>query len=511
MKNEKMPNSSRRIAKNVIYLYFRQILILLVSLYTVRVTLNTLGASDYGIYDLIAGIVVMFSFINGAMANGTQRFLNFYLGKNDEERANDSYSASIIIHLSIAIIFFIAAETVGLWFVCNKLNIPFERHKAAFIVYQFSIFTTIFSIMRVPFNALIIAYEKMNFFAMLGIIEALLKLGLVFVLQVFSVDKLILYGFLQSLVSILLFLIFKFYCSANFKVAHFKKIDDRSFVRKQLSFSAWNLFGAVANVSNAQGCNVVLNVHTSVLVNAAMGIANQVSAALCSFLTNMQTAFNPQIVKNYAKENQDEFHKLVFTNSKAAFFLITYIAVPLIINIDFVLSVWLKNIPDYSVHFVILIIIWALIDAWNGPFVAAISATGNIRKYQLIVSCMIFANLPLTILVLALRFPPESILVIRILENFIATLWRIFFVGKRIKLPVRKFFFEVLVRTVFVLIISFTAIYFLGALVLNPITKFFVTGFASVISTSLLIFLAGTNAEERKNIKKFITAKIGAK
>ena len=240
--------STRRIAKNTLMLYFRQILILLVSLYTVRVVLNTLGAEDYGIYNVVAGVVVLFSFVNSAMASATQRFLNYSLGENNLKKTQEVYSSSLIVHLGIAVIFILLAETVGLWFVSNKLNIPEARKTATAIVYQFTIITTVFNILRVPYNAVIIAYEKMSFFAWLSILESFLKLVIVFLLVISGIDRLIFYAFLMTVVAMIILCFYKLYCNHTFEIAHYKKTTDISLVKRILSFSGWSLFGAVANV-----------------------------------------------------------------------------------------------------------------------------------------------------------------------------------------------------------------------------------------------------------------------
>ena len=375
--------STKRIAKNTLMLYFRQILILLVSLYTVRVVLNTLGAEDYGIYNVVAGVVVLFSFVNNAMATATQRFLNYSLGENDKKKTQEVYSASLIVHLGIAAIFVLLAETVGLWFVSNKLNIPEARRAATAIVYQFTIITTVFNILRVPYNAVIIAYEKMSFFAWLSILESLLKLAIVFLLVLSGIDRLVFYAFLMTAVALIILCFYKLYCNRTFEIARYSKVTDISLVKKILSFSGWSLFGAVANVANSQGTNIVLNMFTNVTVNAAMGIANQVNSAVYSFVGNFQTAFNPQIVKSYAEGKKEYFIDLVFRTAKVSFLLLNFMVVPLLLNAEIVLHIWLKSIPEYTIHFVQLILIWSLIDSWNGPLWMSVQATGNIRKYQI--------------------------------------------------------------------------------------------------------------------------------
>ena len=487
-------------------LYFRQILIMLVSLYTVRVVLATLGAEDYGIYNVVAGVVVLFSFVNTTMATSTQRFLNFNIGKNDNEKTQQTFSSSVLIHFGIAIIFIVLAESLGVWFVDAKLNIPVERRTAAFWCYQFSVITTIFNVLRVPYNAMIIAYEKMSFFAWMSIIEALLKLLVVYLLLISTADKLIAYSLLLTFVSIIILFCYKIYCNKKFESTHFHKVKDISLVKELLGFSGWSLLGATANVCNQQGTNIVLNLFTNVTVNAAMGIANQVNSAVYSFVGNFQTAFNPQLIKSYAAGETEQFKNLVIRSAKFSFFLLSLIVVPLYINCSYVLGLWLQNVPEYAVSFVRLILLWSLVDSLNGPLWMSIQATGNIRKYQSIVSILIFANLPVSIVSLKIGAPPQSILMIRLSLAIITTIWRIFFLRGRVGLPVKEFMINVVFRCTSVLVISFFATNFLS---------FRLTGFSGLIISCLwslvvnlpLMYILGMTKAEKIGIYNFLRSR----
>lgn len=502
-------SSTKRIAKNTLMLYFRQILIMLVSLYTVRVVLNTLGAEDYGIYNVVAGVVVLFSFVNNAMASATQRFLNYSLGENDLKKTQEVYSASLLVHLCIAVIFILLAETVGLWFVINKLNIPELRKTATAIVYQLTIITTVFNILRVPYNAVIIAYEKMSFFAWLSVLEVVLKLMIVFLLGLSGMDRLVFYAFLMTTVALVILFCYKIYCNRTFNIAHYRKITDTALVKKILSFSGWSLFGAVANVANSQGTNIVLNMFTNVTVNAAMGIANQVNAAVYSFVGNFQTAFNPQIVKSYAEGKKEYFIDLVFRTAKVSFLLLNFMVVPLLLNAEIVLHIWLKSIPEYTIHFVQLILIWSLIDSWNGPLWMSVQATGNIRKYQILISLFIFLNLPFSIIAFLLGARPEWVLIIRIGINVFNTFWRICFLHKQITLPRMRFITDVLFRCVCVFVCSYCATFFLGTFFYkNVIVYFFVTCVSSVLINFIISLYMGFNSLERSMLLELLKRKL---
>lgn len=498
--------STKRIAKNTLMLYFRQILILLVSLYTVRVVLNTLGAEDYGIYNVVAGVVVLFSFVNNAMATATQRFLNYSLGENDKKKTQEVYSASLIVHLGIAAIFVLLAETVGLWFVSNKLNIPEARRAATAIVYQFTIITTVFNILRVPYNAVIIAYEKMSFFAWLSILESLLKLAIVFLLVLSGIDRLVFYAFLMTAVALIILCFYKLYCNRTFEIARYSKVTDISLVKKILSFSGWSLFGAVANVANSQGTNIVLNMFTNVTVNAAMGIANQVNSAVYSFVGNFQTAFNPQIVKSYASNDSGYFINLVCRTSKFSFFLLFFIAFPLYVNAEFILTIWLKNVPEFTVPFVRLILIWSLIEAINGPLFMAIQSTGKIKIYQLIVGMINLSNIPLLIFSFSVGGGPLWLMYIKISLNLFALVFRIYLCYKLIGLPVKRFVLDSLFRPFLVCILSVICLLFCKQVLVffKGLSFVFVTTIACFIFTCISIFIFGMTKTEFDGLKSYI-------
>lgn len=495
-------NTTKRIAKNTLMLYFRQILIMIVSLYTVRVVLNTLGAEDYGIYNVVAGVVVLFSFVNNAMATSTQRFLNFNLGKNDTEKTQQTYSASLLIHIGIALIFIVLAETIGLWFVNTKLNIPLERHSAAMWCYQFSIITTVFNILRVPYNAVIIAYEKMSFFAWVSIVEAVLKLLVVYLLIISPLDKLVAYVILLTLVSIIILFCYKIYCNKKFATAHYKKVTDYSLVKEILGFSGWSLFGATANVANNQGTNIVLNMFTNVTVNAAMGIANQVNNAVYSFVSNFQTAFKPQLVKSYAAGEKEEFNNLIIRSAKFSFYLLWIIVLPLTLNLDFVLGIWLKNVPEFSIGFVKLILLYSLFESINGPLWLAVQATGKIKKYQIIVSCLIFSNLPLSIIAFSLGANPYWVLLIRIILECFITIFRLLYLKKTQKFSIRSYIKHVIIPVLLVMIFSFIITTILSSN-FSGFVFFFISCFVSVIVNVLLVFIVGININERKMLVSF--------
>ena len=503
------PSNTARIAKNTLLLYFRQIVIMLVSLYTVRVVLEILGAEDFGIYSVVGGLVVLFTFLNSAMTSATQRFLNFALGRNDTEQARDVYSASIVIHAAIAVVVVVLAATVGLWFFYTWLNIPDERQEAAFAVYQFSVAATVIGILQVPYRATIIAYEKMSFFAMLGIVEAALRLGVIFLLPVILFDHLIVYAFLVFATGIVLLLIHKAYCNRSFETARFRFCRDKDLFKRLLGFSGWSVFGGVANLSNAQGTSILLNIFHGVTVNAAMGIANQVNSAVYQFVGNFQTAFNPQIVRLYSAKDHDGFIRLVFRTSKISYCLLLFLVLPLYVNTGFVLQLWLNDVPEYTIVFTQLIMASSLLSAIAAPLWMSIQATGEIKKYQLILSCFVFANLPLSLLFLLAGFNPAWVVIIRVGLDALVLVWRIFFLRERIKFPAMNFFGEVVLPLTIITCVSFFITAFTHNLFTSDWGRLIISCIISTIIIGCLTYFIGLTRQERISLGIWVKAKVG--
>ena len=497
-----MSNSSR-IAKNTLMLYFRRIFILLVSLYIVRIKLEILGIEDYGIYNIVAGVVIMFSFLKEAMTISTQRFMIFYLGQNDTEQVKNVYSASIIIHVLTAFFFILIAETIGLWFFKTWLNIPPERQGIALFVYHFSVALTAINIFQVPYQATIMTYEKMSAFAFISIIDILLKLGAVLLLTIIPFDKLLFYSFFVFLIGLIVMFIQKIYCNIVFKTVSFQFCKDKKLYHQLIKFSGWNLFGQVANVSSSRGTNVLINIFYGVILNSAMGIAMQVKSAVYSFVDNFQTAFRPQIIKSYAAKDYNYFFRFVFQTSKISFFLLFFFTLPLYINADFILQLWLIDVPDYAVIFTQLILLNSLVVSIAGPLTISIQATGNIKIFQLIESCLRFINLPLSFLFLYLGFSPVFVLFTRIAVDILSLIWRIVFLKKEIKLPILGFLSKVFLPILIITVTSTFITVFFQSFFIGWI-KLFLSCIISSSSIILLIFIFGLDKQEKKSIKNWI-------
>ena len=366
MTEQSVSENNKRIAKNTLMLYVRMMLIMLVSLYTSRVILKTLGIENFGIYNIVGGIVVLFSFINNAMVSSTQRYLNYELGRQNLDEAKKIFSASLTIHFIIAGIIIFLSETIGLWFLNKYINIPEGRIVAANWVYQFSILTFAVNIIRTPYNASIIAYERMSFYAYISIIEVVLKLIIVYAIVIFA-DRLIAYSVLVFIVAILILICYIIFCLSKFPICKYKYEYNKLRYASLLNFSGWSMFGALANTGAQQGINILLNMFFGVTVNAAMGIAHQVNSALYSFVSNFQTAFNPQIIKSYAANDRSYFFSLILHTSRYSFYLLLILAFPVILCCQEILQIWLVDVPEHAVAFCQLVIIFSLIDAWQGP------------------------------------------------------------------------------------------------------------------------------------------------
>jgi len=497
-------DNNKRIAKNTVLLYFRMLFTMAVSLYTSRIVLNILGIADFGIYNIVGGVVVLFSFLNSAMSSATQRFLNFEIGKNDIVRLKKIFCISMNVHISIAFIVIILAETVGLWFVNTQLNLPLNRMNAANWVYQFTILTFILSIIQVPYNATIIAHERMSFYAYVSIIEVSLKLLVVILLQYIGFDKLKLYAVLICAVTLIVITVYKIYCNKKFESSRYSFIWDAPLYKQLLSFSGWSLFGSLANVGKTQVVNIFLNIFCGVFVNATMGITNQVSATLNGFVANFQLAFNPQIVKSYAANEKGYLMKLIFQTSKYSYFLLYILSLPILLNTDYILKLWLKIVPEYTVEFCQLTIIYLLIESISGPLWMSIQATGKIKKYQIVISSLLILNVPISYILLKLNFVPYSVLWVNIGLCIIALFVRILFLKSQIDLQIMLFFKDVLLTIIVVTILSIPLPLILSHY-LNGFGGFILSSGVAFISVGILVYFIGFKIKERQFLKNRIS------
>ena len=482
-------------------LYFRMILTMIVSLYTSRVILNTLGVEDYGIYNVVGGVVSMFAFFNSAMSSATQRFLSFEIGKGDFAQLRKTFNATQIIHIGIAVFIFILAETVGLWFLKTYLVIPPERLEAAIWVYHFSVLSFMVSIIQVPYNATIIAHERMNVYAYVSIIDVTLKLLIVFMLTWITYDKLKLYGILHFGVVFIIAAIYRVYTRRNFKESKFEFVKDQKLYKTLISFTGWSLFGNIAGVAQGQGVNIILNIFFGPVVNAARGIAVQVQAAVNSFVTNFQMASNPQIIKSYATNDNEYMTSLVIRSSKFSFYLLFLLSLPIILEINQILKLWLKNVPTYAPIFTILILVVILITSISGPLKIAVQATGKIAVYQAVIGTLLFLTLPISYVFLKLGYPPEVTLYVTIVIEIVALIFRFFFLKKLIGFPVSRFLKDVVVRNIIIVVFSTSLPLFVRFRMDANFWRLIIIVCIALIWNAIIIYIVGLNKTEKKIIQ----------
>ena len=499
-------DNNKRIAKNALFLYLRMFLMMGVTLFTSRVILQTLGVEDFGIYNVVAGIVVLFAFINNAMAIASQRFLSFALGKKDEQEVKRVFSMSLTSHIAIAGIVLLFAETVGIW-VLWKMNFPENRMAAVGWAYHFAVLTCVANIVRVPYNAAIIAYERMSFYAWISIVEVILKLAIVYLLVVYHGDKLIFYSFLLFVVTLVINVAYKFYSNRQFTTSKYHFFWDKSLFKQFISFSGWSLTGSLANVGAQQGLNMIINVFCGVVVNAAVGVSNQVMGAVGLFLSNFQTAFNPQLVKSYATGEKDYFMSLIFKSSKFSYYLMFILSLPAIVNCEFLLSIWLGEVPTYSVEFSQLMIVFLLFDAISGPLWISVQATGKIKNYQLLMSLLILLNLPIAYALLKVGYSPVYVFIARVIINIVILSARIIYLRPFIQLSIRKYTVQVLVPILFVTILSLPLPLWVYRNLEFGWTNLITVTILSVLVSSFMIYTIGLSSGEKKWLKKMIREK----
>ena len=497
-------SNNKRIAKNTAVLYIRMLFTMAVGLYTGRVILSVLGDVNYGIYNVVGGIVILFSFLNSTMAVATQRFLTFEIGRGDEEQLKRVFNASFVIHVIISILVVIIAETIGLWFLNEKLNIPANRMVAARIVYHISVLSTILGITQVPYNALIIAREKMNVFAYISIIEVILKLVMVYAISQINYDKLELYAWLILLNNTIILLIYRIYCIRNYKESKFCLVTDVLLYKEIGGFAGWNLIANVALVLRTQGVNMIVNIFGGPIFNAARAIGIQVNGYVLQFVNNFTSAAVPQITKLYAGGTKAEMLKLIFRSSKFSYLLLVFLMVPLIIETEYVLGLWLGNYPAYTVAFTRLTLIATLIDLLSGTIGHAALATGKVKRYQLFMSLLLSMSFVLSLVALRSGFPIECIYFVEIVIYLCALCLRLKLLKKMIGLSPRDYLKNVVFRCVVVLVITLFLSSIITLVMDDSFLRLFVVCLCSTGVALLTSYFIGMNNNERYYVVSII-------
>ena len=508
---EKTANNTR-IAKNTLLLYIRTIIVMVITLYTSRVVLASLGVDDYGIYNVVGGVVAMFSVVSGALTSSISRFITFELGHGDFEKLKNIFSTSVNIQIIVSIIILLLGETIGVWFLNYKMNIPIERIVAANWVLQCSLICFIINLLNVPYNASIVAHEKMSAYAYISIIEVVLKLLVVFALSIALWDRLITYSILLVIVAIIIRIIYVIYCRRHFQESKYQRVRDKELVREMTSFAGWGFVTNTAYIFNTQGVNILINLFFGVAVNAARGIATQVETALSQFVNNFTMALNPQITKLYATGSIQEMNVLVVRGAKLSYYLSLFICLPFILEAPYVLGLWLVDVPDHTVAFVRLSIIATMADRIGGTGYTACMATGNIKKYVILITSIGFLVFPITYVVYKFGAPVETTYIVFFVIYVIIDIVRLFIMKGLFPFSIGEFVKEVFIKTIVVTLFAVLAplaiVYFLP----SSFVRLLLTVFVSVLFTSLFTYIVGLTSGERMKfnvwLKRFLKDKL---
>lgn len=500
-------SDNKRIAKNTIFLYFRMLLIMGVQLYTSRVILATLGVEDFGIYNVVGGIVVMFTTLCGSLGSATSRYITFELGRKNYDRLSRVFNAAFIAHCSIALIIVLLCETVGLWLFYEKMIIPADRMTAAFWVFQISILTTVFSVTQTPYNACIIAHEDMKIYAYVGIVEVLLKLAVVYALLISPIDKLVFYAILLCGVQISIMMIYRYYCR-NYEESKLKFIKDVSLFKEIFTYAGSDMIGAISVLAQGQGLNILLNIFFGPIVNAARAIAYQVQGAVTQFSNNFFTAARPQIIKLYADGKVEDMMRLVYNSSWISFYMLLMITLPLCYERDFVLSLWLGEYPEHTGSFLILILILCLIQALKTPRTTIYHATGHILRTNIMVGGVLCAAFPLAYLFLKLGGSPESVFWAANISMAISEFVSVFILKRYVSYSISNYLFNIHGRCLLVSILAAIVLYFIQQMFNPSFMRVIFMSVSSVIIVGLLAYFIGINAYLRAGLNRTIQAKL---
>lgn len=498
--------SGKRIVKNSTLLYIRTLFCQFLGIYTARKVLEVLGIEDYGIMNVVTGFTAMLTFLNGSMAVATQRYLTMDLGKSDLSSYNKTFSMSCVIHLLLALLLFAVAESVGLWFLNTHLNIPAERMIAANWIYQASILMFMLGVYQVPYSASMIAHEDMDIFAYVDVGCSIARLAIVFMLSFSPFDILIFYVLLLLFIDVAKFMAYRLYCLKRYAECRIRFKRDPRLFRSFLNFTGWNMFGTVAWILKEQGTNILMNMFGGVTVNAAMGVAAQVSRAVTNVFGGFQSAVNPQITKNYAANDFTGLHKLVLGSSKISFFLILLVALPVIVEVRFLLDIWLVSVPEHAVTFIRICLFEAIFQTLFGPAVTALMATGNIKWYQISVGCIMMFIVPVSYMFLHMGFSVVTPLVVSLVIVVISIIVRAVFCEIQIRLSLSKYILKVIIPCVSVLILSLPLPLMLATTVekgfLRLVATLVLCGFSVVVCS----YFIGLNREERLTVTSLVRA-----
>lgn len=498
-------DNNKRIAKNTLFLYFRMLLLMAVSLYTGRVMLRSLGEVDYGLNNVIYGVIAMFAYLNNTLATSTSRFITFGLGKNDIEKVGAFFNNSFGIHFCYAIILFVVLETGGTWFVNNVLNIPEDRMFACNIVFQVTIFSSFLQIIRVPFNALIIAHERMNIFAYLGIYDAVMKCLVAIAISHSSFDRFILMALLLLVNEVIVYVMYWVYCRRQFSdVCRLSKHYSKEIIRSMLGFTTWSLFGSTAMMARNHGITILINLFFGATVNAANAIAYRVNTAITNFTNNFTIALNPQITKTYAAGENEAMKKLIFRGSRFSFYLLLLLCYPVLFETDYLLGLWLGDYPNYSATFTQWVLVLSMVEIFNNSVGCAVQATGNIKWYQIVIGSIQLLTFPVAYLLYSFGMPPYAALMTMVALGIIAILVRLYFIKHLLKISPIEYLTGVLLKCGLIAALAVIVPAFLVYQMEDSLVRFLSIAVCCTLSTTIIIFLLGVSKSERVFLKNVV-------
>lgn len=502
-------SSNKRLATNTLLLYFRMFIIMGVSLYTSRVVLNTLGIQDFGIYNVVGGVVTMFGLISNSLSSAISRYLNIAMGQGNMDEVKTIFSTSVNIQIMFALIIIIIAELIGPWFISNKMTIPIERIEAAQWVFHCSIVVFAINLISLPYNACIIAHENMKVYAYLSILEAILKLAIVYILILFSIDKLKLYSVLTLLVAIIIRISYQVYCRKNYKESIYHFSLNKKTAKEMFGFSLWNSIGNASVLLSSQGVNILLNIYCNPIINAANGIATQINNTITNFSRNFMTALNPQITKSYGANDYSYFNILMSNGARFCITLLVMLSLPFLTETNYILQIWLKQVPEHTCSFVQLILLLSISESSTNTYTTGILATGKIKWVMICIAGVRMMNFPLSWLCLKLTGNSELTFVIAIMVSQITQIIRLYLLNKRVGTSIYKYYIKIIIPQVFIIIVIMLFHSFIIKSNLNVgIIRLILSVFLTEIIYLLFIYNIGCSKSERKFIYNTIRKKI---
>lgn len=504
MQMEQNSQNTRRIARNTLMLYVRMLVLMAVGLYTSRVVLNALGENDFGIYDVVGGVVAMFTIISGSLNSAVQRFITYEMGRGSEGRLNKVYSTAVLIQLLLALIVVVIAEPVGIWFIGNKMTIDPSRIPSAIWVLHFSLASFVINLLSVPQMASITAHEKMSAYAYIGLLDGFLRLGVAVVISRSSSDRLVLYAALMMLSVLIVRAAYGIYCRRNFPECRFRMVREWSLVREMFSFAGWNFIGVTSGVLRDQGGKILINLFAGTAVNAARGVAMQLNGAVQGFVTNFMTAVNPQITKSYASGDHGYMFYLISRSSRMSYYLLFVLALPVLFNTEYILGLWLKEVPAHTELFVRLFLVFALSESISNPLITAQLATGNIRKYQIVVGGLQLLNIPVSYLFLKLGAIPEVTVMTAIGISQICFFARLYMLRGMTGLPMGEFIRDVYLNVLCVTAVAVVLPAVSAGLMPGGFRGFLISACVCMASACLSVLFVGCSRGERNNIWSFV-------